>query len=91
MVGELQKIFGLHAIARKLSVAGESLVFLMKLGGIAARAVVLPIGLIGYITGGTRPASTAATAAVLTIVDQTLVLVTGGLFRHSIGQARPGR
>ena len=71
MVGELETIFGLHAVALKLRVARERLVFLKQLRGIAARAVVLPVAHIGRLVRRTRSAATAAaTAAVLTIVYQ---------------------
>jgi hypothetical protein len=43
MVGELQKIFGLDAVAAELRVARHALVFFEQLGGIAALPVVLAI------------------------------------------------
>ena len=71
MLGELQPIFGLHPVALKLRVARQRLVFLKELGGVAARAVVLPVAHIGRLVRRTRSAATAAaTAAVLTIVYQ---------------------
>jgi hypothetical protein len=79
MVRELQIIFGLDAIPGQLGVAGQRLVFLQQLGGIAPRPVVLAIARIGTAARRTRSAATAATATVLTIVDQTNILVTGGL------------
>ena len=51
MVGELQIIFGLHAVALHLRVAGETLVFFQKLRGIAALPVVLAIAGTGIHVG----------------------------------------
>ena len=70
MVRELEKIFGLDAIALHLCVAGERLVFLQELGGIAARAIVLAVAGVRAWFGERGPAAAAAPAATLTIVDQ---------------------
>ena len=43
MVGELEIIFGLDAVAGELRVARHALVFLEQLRGIAALAIVLAI------------------------------------------------
>ncbi len=43
MVGILEIIFGLDAVARELRVARHALVFLEQLGGIAALTVVLAV------------------------------------------------
>src|SRR5690606_31930453 len=67
----LQIIFGLDAIALHLRVAGQALIFLEKLGGIAALPVVLAIAGTGIAAGRTTAAPAAAPAAALTIVDQT--------------------
>jgi hypothetical protein len=91
MIRELEIIFGLHAIAGELGVARKRFILLEKLGRIAALPVVLAIALVRHIVRRALAAATAATAAVLTIVDQTLVLVTGGLFwpLHRPGPSRP--
>ena len=93
MVRELQIIFGQYPVALHLRVAGERLVFFVELAGVAACAIVdtiaaaLPI----LTVGARRAATTAATAAVLSIVYQVaLVLVTRGRLHHSSapGQSR---
>jgi hypothetical protein len=43
MIRELEIIFGLHAIAGELRVARHRLIFLVKLGGIAALTIVLAV------------------------------------------------
>jgi hypothetical protein len=70
MLGILEIIFGLDAITLELRVAGQRLVFLEKLAGIAARAILLPVAGIGDLVWRAGPATAAATAAVLTIIDQ---------------------
>jgi hypothetical protein len=71
MLGELQPIFGLHAVALKLRIAGERLVLLQELRRVAARAGVLAVADVRRLVRRTRSAATAAaTAAVLTIVYQ---------------------
>ncbi len=70
MVGELEVIFGLHAIAGELHVARQRLVFFEQLGGVAALAIVLAVAVrTAGNTLGTL-STTTATAAALTIVDQ---------------------
>ena len=70
MVGELQIIFGLHAVAGELHVTGQALVFFKQLGGIAALPVILPIAF-RPAADVLRPLSpTSAPAIALTIVDQ---------------------
>jgi hypothetical protein len=71
MIRELQIIFGVDAVALRLGIARQILVFLKKLGGIAARAIVDAIARIA------APAITlrariipATTAAGLRIIDQ---------------------
>jgi hypothetical protein len=71
MIRELQIIFGIDAVALRLGIARQILVFLKKLGGIAARTIV------DAITRIAAPAITlrariipATTAAGLTIIDQ---------------------
>jgi hypothetical protein len=72
VVGVLQIIFGLDAVARKLRVARQRLIFLQQLGSIAALAVILPVA--GAPGHALRALSTAATTtAALTIVDQLVV------------------
>ena len=69
MVRILEKIFGLHAVARKLCIARHAFVFFEQLSGVAALAVILAIA---WLSADIRPslAPAAATAATLTIVDQ---------------------
>ena len=71
MVRELEIIFGLNAIAGELRVAGHRFVFLVKLRGVTARAIVLAIACIGRIVRRAGPAAATAPAAALTIVDQS--------------------
>ncbi len=73
MVGELEIIFGLDAVAGELRVARQRLVLFQQLGGIAALAIVLAIAVrtAGHTLGTLSTA--AATAAALTIVDQSFV------------------
>ena len=70
MVGELEIIFGLDPVARKLRVAREVAVFLDHLGRVAARAAVDAVALIDVaILPALRALVVAtATAAALTIV-----------------------
>jgi hypothetical protein len=71
MLGILEIIFGLDAVALKLRVAGERLVFLEKLAGIAARAVLRPaVAGVRRLVRRAWAAPAAAPAAVLTIVYQ---------------------
>lgn len=91
MVGELQIVFGLHAIAGKLRIARKRFILLVQLSRVAALSVILAIARIGNIVRRTLSAATAAPAPVLTIVDQTLNPRLVVVFSHSIGQARPGR
>jgi len=69
MVRILEKIFGLHAVARKLCIARHAFVFFEQLSGVAALATVLTVP---RLSAGVRaPLSTAAApAAALSIVDQ---------------------
>ena len=65
MVRELEIIFGLDAVARKLSVASHALIFLEELGSIAALAVVLPVPRLSAdalipLTPTTAPAAAAS-------------------------------
>jgi hypothetical protein len=73
MIGELQIIFGLDAVARELRIPCHALVFLEQLGGIAALPVVLAIA--AATTGHSLWAlpTAAPTTAALTIVDQVSV------------------
>jgi hypothetical protein len=70
MVRELEKIFGLDAIAGQLRVARHAFVFLKQLRGIAPLAIVACVS--AAVAGHSlRTLSTAAaTAAALTIIDQ---------------------
>jgi hypothetical protein len=71
VVGELEVIFGLHAVTRQLRITRHILVFFQQLGGISALAIVLPVArLAAHVRSPLSPA--AATAATLSIVDQSL-------------------
>ncbi len=83
MVGELQIIFGVHAVALPLRIRGEVLVLLVQLVGVAARAVVDAVAVVGTtLATGTRAtaviattagiATTTATATGLPIIDQAV-------------------
>src|SRR5205085_7347763 len=81
MIGELEEIFGLDAVALHLRVARETLIFLEQLGGIAPLTIVLPVARTRIVAAGrstTTAAATAPAAAALTIVDQTKILTKGG-------------
>jgi hypothetical protein len=69
MIGELQIIFGLHAVAGELRVARHALVFFEELRGIAPLAIVLPVPRLSAEVLTPLPPA-AASAAALTIVDQ---------------------
>jgi hypothetical protein len=73
MVGVLQIIFGLHAVAPELRVARHALVFLEQLRRVAALPVILAVAVrpAAEILGPLAPA--AATAATLSIIDQMLL------------------
>lgn len=71
MIGELKIIFGLDAITSKLRIASHALVFLVQLGGVAALPIVLAIAAIAARHAPGLLSTAAATAAALTIVDQT--------------------
>lgn len=96
MVRELEVIFGVHAITGHLGVARQILVFLVKLLGIAARAIVDAVVVAARTPRiALRPlAAATATAATLTIVDQRMsstspknVSVCGFLFLHLVPSA----
>ena len=53
MVGELEIIFGLDPVARKLRIAREVAVFLDHLGGVPARPAVDAVGLIDTAASAT--------------------------------------
>lgn len=80
MVGELEVIFDVDAVALHLRVARKRLVFFEQLGGITARAIVDAIAAILTTRIATRRAlllpATAATATGLTIIDQVLVVLS---------------
>lgn len=78
MVGELQVIFGVDAVALALRLHGEVLVLLEQLVRVAARAAVDAVAVVGTplatlprpVVAAAVVATTAATAAVLPIVNQ---------------------
>ena len=78
MVGELQIIFGIHAVAGHLRIAGHILVFLKKLGRIAARAVVDAVAIVAAAPVATIGSTVIVPAAIATaglpVVDQDMVL-----------------
>jgi hypothetical protein len=76
MVGILEVIFGLHPVAGELRIARHALVFFQKLGGVAALAIVLAIAIrpAGNVTRRLS-STTAAAVALLSIVDQILILM----------------
>ena len=82
MIGELQIIFCLDAVAGKLGVAGHILIFFEQLRGIAPLAIVARIIIVALRT----LATTTATAATLTIVDQVVSLK---LAPHPMASAVP--
>jgi hypothetical protein len=75
MVGILQIIFRLHAIARKLRVASHVLVFFQQLSGVAALTIVGPISRLSAGVRAPLPPA-AATAATLSVVDQIRTSLT---------------
>jgi len=62
----------LHAVAGKLGVARQALIFLEQLGGVAALAIITGVAGISGHTLRTLSAA-ATTTAALTIVDQMFV------------------
>ena len=71
VIGVLQIIFGLDPVAGKLRVARQALVLLEQLGGVPALAIVLAVPRLSAKVPS--PLSTAAaTAAALSLIDQTL-------------------
>jgi hypothetical protein len=78
VIGELKIIFGVHPVARQLRVASQILVFLKQLRGIATRAIVDAVALVGIAATLLALASTTTTATVvrLTIVDQRLCVLS---------------
>ena len=79
MVGELEIIFGVHAVALALRIGRHVLVLLVQLSGIAARATVDTIAAVTRALAATLRAllllPATATATVLTVIDQITVLV----------------
>ncbi|VXC73013.1 conserved hypothetical protein [Sphingomonas sp. 8AM] len=80
MIRELQIIFGVDAITRHLRVAGHVLVLFEQLRRIAACATVDPVAAVTLSMTAAAltlrlATTTAATATVLTVVDQFTVLV----------------
>jgi hypothetical protein len=70
MLGILEVIFGLDAVARELGVARHALVFLEQLSGIAALAIVLAVARLSAEVPAAPLSPTAAPAAALSIIDQ---------------------
>ena len=72
MVGELEIIFGLNAVTRKLGIARHALVFLEQLRRIATLPVVAGVApaVARHSLGTLSTTAATATRAVLTIIDQ---------------------
>ena len=68
MVGELEVVFHLHAVAAHLRVARHVLVLLEQLRRVAALAIILPIARLPDILRPLAPAAAPATA--LSVIDQ---------------------
>jgi len=78
VIGELPIIFGVDAVALALRLGRQILVLFVQLVGVAARAVVDAIAIVGATRVPTRTlptiiaATTTATAAGLPIIDQAV-------------------
>ena len=72
MVGELEIIFGLNAVTRKLGIARHALVFLEQLRRIATLPIVAGVAaaVTRHSLGTLSTTAATATRAVLTIIDQ---------------------
>ena len=75
MVGVLEVIFGLDAVAGELRIARHALVFFQELGGVAALAIVLAIAVRPAGNVARRLSSTSAAAVALLSIDQILILM----------------
>ncbi len=81
MVGELEIIFGEHAVAGLLRVARKRFVFFEQLRGIAARAIVDAVAHFGpsvLLTLAILAAPAATATGLLTIVDQADAVLNKG-------------
>jgi hypothetical protein len=78
VIGELEIIFGVDAIALHLRVACEILVFLEQLRGISAGTVVdaITVALVRVATLRALPATAATAAVCLTIIHQGYVVLS---------------
>jgi hypothetical protein len=93
MIGELQIIFGQHAVAGLLRIARQRLVFLEQLRSVAARTVVDPVATFepattaaAVIAARTVLALTTPTATatgLLTIIDQVKAVLSKGFSNKS--------
>jgi len=78
VIGELPIIFGVDPVALTLRLGRQILVLLVQLAGVAARAIVDAIAIVGATRIATRTlptiviAATTATAAGLPIIDQAV-------------------
>jgi hypothetical protein len=70
VVRELEIIFGLDAVARKLRIARHALVFLEQLGGVAALAIILAVARLSAEVTTASLSPTTTPAAALSVVDQ---------------------
>jgi hypothetical protein len=70
MVRELEIIFRLHAVARKLRIARHILVFLKKLRRIPPLPIILAVSVRASAQALVPLAPTATPAATLSIIDQ---------------------
>ena len=84
MVGELQEIFLLYAVAVMLSVLSQLFIRVEQLGRVAARPAVDP----GHLVAATATASAALWTIVITtatavIIVHIAIIVQGSVFPHS--------
>jgi hypothetical protein len=93
MVGELQIIFGQHAVAGLLRVAGKRLILFEQLRCVSARPVVDAVATFGATTAAAAAivatgailalsTPTATATGLLTIIDQVEFVLSKGFFKQ---------
>ncbi len=90
VIGELQEIFGLHAIIVQLRFLRQLAVFFQQLRGIATRAAVNPVALIAAVTAASAAIAVAATTPTIVAIVVAVVviaLVIQGKSAFSLGPA----
>ncbi len=90
VIGELQEIFGLHAIIVQLRFLRQLAVFLQQLRGIATRAAINPVALIAAVTAASAAIAVAATTPTIVAIVVAVVviaLVIQGKSAFSLGPA----